>query len=143
MKRIVVPDASVILKWALPPAQEKDADRAAELLDAWLAERLQLLLPPLWVYEVGNVLALKAPELADELLTVLVGYDIEEVGPTPQVRRAAFRLMESCRTTFCDAVYHAVALERGGQLVTADDAYVRKAAKEGSVLRLRDFRTSP
>ena len=143
MNRIVVPDASVILKWALPPGGARDGERATELLDAWLADKMDFLLPPLWVYEVGNILALKAPEMAEDLLTILIGYGIDEVAPTPRICGTTFRLMEKCRTTFYDAVYHAVALERGGQLVTADEAYFRKAGKEGGVLQLRDFRSSP
>ena len=31
---VVVPDASVILKWVLPPADEADVDRALALRDA-------------------------------------------------------------------------------------------------------------
>ena len=42
--------------------------------------------------------------------------------------------------TFYDAVYHAVALLLKGVLVTADEAYFRKARKKGRVVMLRDWR---
>jgi predicted nucleic acid-binding protein len=41
--------------------------------------------------------------------------------------------------TFYDAVYHAVALERRGTLLTADASYLKKAGKLGSVLLLTDL----
>jgi predicted nucleic acid-binding protein len=47
--------------------------------------------------------------------------------------------MKACRVTFYDAVYHAVALLRKGVLVTADEAYFRKAGNKGRVVLLRDW----
>ena len=41
-----------------------------------------------------------------------------------------------------DALYHAVALERGAVLVTADERYHTAAAAEGAILRLSDFTIS-
>jgi predicted nucleic acid-binding protein len=39
-----------------------------------------------------------------------------------------------------DTLYHAVALERGASLVTADDAYFRKAYRLGGIVRLAEWR---
>jgi predicted nucleic acid-binding protein len=38
-----------------------------------------------------------------------------------------------------DALYHAVALEEGATLITADEAYFARAKDLGSIMRLADF----
>ena len=38
-----------------------------------------------------------------------------------------------------DTLYHAVALEEGATLVTADDIYFAKAASLGAIQRVSDF----
>ena len=43
------------------------------------------------------------------------------------------------KVTFYDAAYHAVAILRSGTMVTADDTYVRKTFKAGSVDRLSNW----
>ena len=50
---LVVPDASVILKWVLPSDDEPDADQALALRDAILGEDIRALVPALWLYEAG------------------------------------------------------------------------------------------
>ena len=62
--KIIVPDASVLLKWGLDTLEEDDLEQAALLQEEWLDGRVDLLLPRIWAFEVGNVLALKKPALA-------------------------------------------------------------------------------
>ena len=54
---LVVQDASVVLKWVLPPADEADVDRALALRDAIGNGDVQALVPEPWLYEVGNAVA--------------------------------------------------------------------------------------
>ncbi|MYB32114.1 MAG: type II toxin-antitoxin system VapC family toxin, partial [Acidobacteria bacterium] len=54
---IVTPDASVLLKWVLPAEDEQDTDAALALRDEAAAGILDLIVPQLWIYEVGNTLA--------------------------------------------------------------------------------------
>ena len=136
---IIVPDASVLLKWGLDLLGEDDREQAALLQEEWLDGRVDLLLPRIWAFEVGNVLALKKPAQAEELMGIFLGYRLPEAETTPELCRATFRLMKACRVTFYGAVYHAVALLRKGVLVTADEAYFRKAGNKGRVVLLRDF----
>lgn len=138
-ERIVVPDASVVLKWIDRLSGEKDRERADALLDAWLSGRLQIVVPRLWLFEVANVLGREDPLRAGPIMEELLGYRFEEADPTTELCRAAFGLMKDFRVTFYDAVYHAVALLRKGVFVTADEAYFRKAGRRGGVALLRDF----
>jgi hypothetical protein len=47
MPEIVVPDASVLLKWAFDSSDEIDRDNALNLLNAWLDRRVEIILPKL------------------------------------------------------------------------------------------------
>jgi predicted nucleic acid-binding protein len=136
---IIIPDASVLLKWGLDTLEEGDREQAILLQNEWLEGRIDILLPRVWAFEVGNVLAQKKPAQAEELMEIFLGYRLLEAETTPELCRAAFRLMKACRVTFYDAVYHAVALLRKGVLVTADEVYFRKARNKGRVVLLRDW----
>lgn len=136
---LVVPDASVILKWAFRSPDEQDGDKALELLKLWLSGSCTFVLPSLWVYECGNVLGLKAPDTANEIMTIFLDYRFDECSVTAELSTATLRIMRDFRVTFYDAVYHAVALSRNATLVTADAAYFRKAQKLGSIAMLEDF----
>jgi hypothetical protein len=46
---VVVPDASVLLKWALDTTDEEDRQRALQLREDWLADRCRIVVPLLWV----------------------------------------------------------------------------------------------
>jgi predicted nucleic acid-binding protein len=140
--QLFVPDASVILKWVLPSTDEGDLTRALELRAAWLDGRCQLIVPSLWVFEVGNVLALKQPGTASRSLAALLACQFDEADPA-RIGNRAFELFARRGVTFYDAAYHATALEYGGTLVTADQRYVARMLAVGSAVRLRDWTISP
>jgi len=130
---VFVPDASVILKWVLSSPAEPERDRALHLRDQWLAGRVRLVVPGLWSYEVGNTVGRREPRLAAELMATLLALEMEEL-PVVAWYRRALGLVRRHAVSFYDASYHAVALEVGGALVTADAAYVRKAGSAGAVV---------
>ena len=75
---IVTPDSSVLLKWVLPGDDEQDADAALLLRDEAVAGSIELVVPQLWIYEVGNTLARRFPGDADELLASLADFGLAE-----------------------------------------------------------------
>ena len=54
---IVIPDASVLLKWVLPGDDEQDGDAALSLRAEAVSGSVELVVPQLWLYEVGNTSA--------------------------------------------------------------------------------------
>lgn len=130
--KLFVPDASVLLKWVLPTA-ENDLAAALALRDAATAGEVVLAVPSLWLYEVGNTLARRFPDHAAPMLEALVGYGLIERQVTRTIREQALALTRSHGVTFYDAAYHALALVEQGEFVTADRAYVKKAGTAGSV----------
>ena len=136
---VVVPDASVLLKWVLQSEDEPDRDRALALKAAWLDEDCELVVPSLWVFEVGNVLGLKHPAAAGALLQAMLDLGIREEPPHGYIA-AIVSLMRAHRVTFYDAAYHALAIRSRGTMLTADRAYVRKAGRAGHVALIDDWR---
>lgn len=136
---IIVPDASVILKWAFHSPDEQGRDKALDILNFWLAGKGEIILPGLWPFEVGNVLGLKNPQFAQEIMEIFIGYRFPEYEMTAELCRETFKLMKQFRVTFYDGVYHAVALLKKGTMITTDKAYYRKAVKAGNLVMLEDF----
>lgn len=138
---IVTPDASVLLKWVLPGEDEQDTGAALSLRDEAVAGTIELVVPQLWMYEVGNTLARRFPDRADELLSALADFGLTEARLDATWRTRTVLLATTYEIAFYDAAYHAVALVHGGVFVTADERYVRRASKAGCISSLRDWRT--
>ena len=136
---VIVPDASIILKWVLAGEDGVEEEKALEILHDWLAEKIQIILPPLWLYEVGNILGLKRPDQARELLEVLLDYRFEEAQITEKICGLALELMQELRVSFYDAIYHAIALNQKSIFVTADKRYFGKAVKKGQIKLLGSY----
>lgn len=133
---VVVPDASVILKWVLPSADEPESDRAIALRDQWIAGRVAIVVPALWAFEVANVLAMKSGKQAEPLLSALLDLEMDEA-PVREFAAAALSLCVKHDVTFYDAAYHALAQARRGTLVTADERYARTVGDPKTVQTLR------
>ncbi|MGH8259820.1 MAG: type II toxin-antitoxin system VapC family toxin [Steroidobacteraceae bacterium] len=136
---VVVPDASVLLKWVLPSDDEPNADNALLLREAILNDAMQALVPALWLYEVGNTAARRFPAQAPAWLSALIKFGLEESPPSQTWLAKALELTRRHQVSFYDASYHAVALLHGGVFVTADTKYVGRAVESGSVIALRDW----
>jgi predicted nucleic acid-binding protein len=136
---VVVPDASVLLKWVLPSDDEPHADRARQLREAIVDESVRALVPSLWLYEIGNTVARRFPTHAATWLNALVKFGLEEVMPKGSVLTRTLELTARFEVSFYDAVYHAVALVHGGLFVTADARYVERVAEIGQVVLLSSW----
>lgn len=130
---LIIPDASLILKWVIAGEDELEEKAALEVLQGWLEEKDRLILPSLWVYEVGNVLGLKKPKQAYALIEVLLDYGFEEVSVTKELCHLALKLANNLKATFYDAIYHALAIQHNGIFITADKQYFSKALPLGHI----------
>ena len=136
---LVVPDASVILKWVLPPADEADVGRALALRDAIGNGHVQAMVPELWLYEVGNTLARRLSGQADRLLASLLRFDLATASPSRRWLNQVVDLTRRYGVTFYDATYHAHAILERGVFVTADDGYFRRAREAQAIVRLAEW----
>jgi predicted nucleic acid-binding protein len=136
---VVVPDASVIVKWILPSDGEADVARAQLLRNAIVREQVAARVPSLWLYEVGNTVARRFPAEAAQWLAALAKFGFEELAVSPRWITTALELSARHGVTFYDAAYHATALVCRGVFVTADAQYVRQARAAGGVELLADW----
>jgi len=75
---VVVPDASVLLKWVLPEDEEPEANKSLLLRAAIVGETIRAIVPTLWIYEVGNTIARRFPNQASDWLSALVKFGLSE-----------------------------------------------------------------
>lgn len=136
---LVVPDASVLLKWVLPSDDEPDTDKALRLRAAILDDAVHAILPPLWIYEVGNTVARRFPAHAQAWLSALLRFGIEEMPPSQAWLAKSLELTSRHEVSFYDAAYHALALVHNGVFVTADAKYIIRAAESGSIVTLSEW----
>jgi predicted nucleic acid-binding protein len=136
--RLVV-DASVAVKWVIrDPAVEPDADKAVAILRAIRSRTIEAIEPQHWVPEVLSVIARARPQRVPLVLGILSTLSFAEVRQFATYRRAADISIALNHHLF-DTLYHAVALEEGATLVTADAAYFAKAKDLGGVELLAEF----
>lgn len=136
---VVVPDASVLLKWVLPGDDEPDADKSRLLRAAIVAETLRALVPTLWLFEVGNTIARRFPQQASAWLSALVKFGLSEYRPSQQWIAKTLELTARHEVAFYDAAYHSIALLHDGIFVTADVRYATRARGSGGVIALSEW----
>lgn len=137
---ILVPDASVILKWAIGLESELDREKAIHILDAWVGNNIEIVLPELWVFEVGNVLGRMVPDSALEKMETLLEFRFKTKELDKETCKSIFKLMKDLSVSFYDASYHALAQRMGGVFITADDKYYQKARAKGNIEFLGNLR---
>lgn len=140
MTRPLVMDASVILKWVLPPEAEPFQAQAIAIAQAIADGRVTALVPGLWYFEVGNILIRKYRADADQDLRDLQAQLGSCERPAfPEWQRETLRLTAAYPVTFYDASYHALAIVNRGVFVTADQKYLQAVAGEPHVMHLKDW----
>jgi predicted nucleic acid-binding protein len=137
--KVIVPDASILLKWVLPSLEEEDQQKALKIRDLSLAGELTLIVPTLWLYEVGNILSRRFPEDASDSLQALLSYGLDEIPWNRAWLDKCFQITERFGVTFYDAAYHSLALRERALFVTADQKYVLKTEALGGVVSLRNW----
>lgn len=136
----VVIDASVVVKWVFPEsAEEENVGEALALLTAIQRGRVDPLQPPHWLAEVAAVVSRLQPEIAEPVLDFLDAMEFPVANDLVVFKRASRMATELDHHLF-DTLYHAVAWEYEGMLVSADDRYVRKAKRLGRIVPLASWR---
>ena len=121
---LIMPDAFVLLKWVLPTNDGSDADKALLLRAAIQDERVDALLPALWLYEVGNTIARRFASHASSWLSALIKFGLEEASPSQPWIAKTLELTQRYYVSFYHAACHALALIHNAVFIAADTRYV-------------------
>ena len=108
------------------------------VLQSVRAGNVELLQPPHWLAEVAEVIARLEPDLADEAMDVLDAMELP-VAVDVAVYKRATSLSAALRQHVFDTLYHAVALEYGAELISADRRYCRVAKHFGRITYLANW----
>jgi len=118
----IVVDTSVLIKW-FKRRDEELLKEAKQLLDQIERRRVEVHVPALLLYEVGNILLLKTRLGLTALEAALDGLEslpfVVAPPATPLLKRAV-RLGRQLNLTFYDASFLALAVELDCPFVTAD-----------------------
>jgi predicted nucleic acid-binding protein len=118
----IVVDTSVLIKW-FKTRDEELLKEAKQLLEEIERRRVEVHVPALLLYEVGNILLLKTRLGLTALEAALDGLEslpfVVAPPATPLLKRAV-RLGRQLNLTFCDASFLALAVELDCPFVTAD-----------------------
>jgi len=118
----IVVDSSVLVKW-FKTRDEELWKEARNLLAEIEAQLVQVHVPALLLYEVGNILLLKSRlglAALEEALDRLERLPFVVAPPAAPLLRRAARLGRQLRLTFYDASFLALAVELDCPLITAD-----------------------
>jgi predicted nucleic acid-binding protein len=140
--RLAVVDASVALAWVFP--DEEPSLAATRLLHAFRANRIRLLAPSLWAYEVGHALrnGVIRGRISEaegrEAFSVLLGLGLSLVDFAP-LTDLAWELASRHGITVYDAAYVAVAQAYACPCYSLDKSLIEACAGSGMVRSLDDF----
>jgi predicted nucleic acid-binding protein len=135
----LVIDASVTLKWLLLGANnEQNLVEAQAVLTSIVTDAAIMIQPPHWLAEVLAVIARLQPQ--DVQLALATMLDMDVVRPvTGKTYLRAAELSIRLNQHLFDTLYHALALEEGATLITADERYFRAASSEGAIQQLSTY----
>lgn len=131
---IVVPDASVLIKWALTE-ESNGVEESLRLQDEVVRGEIRMIAPSHCFYEVANTLSRLAPREAGHFISYLISYDlVEESQLSIELVRRTLEITKKYKgVVFYDAAYHALAILSKGIFITADAKYFAKTKAEGSI----------
>jgi predicted nucleic acid-binding protein len=137
---MLVIDASVVVKWLFNDPEHEDwTAQATALMETVVRGDVAVLQPPHWLAEVAAVLARETPMRAAQDARMLTALRLPQTDDAAVLARAC-QLAIELRHHLFDTLYHALAVERGATLITADERYLRKAEGRPGIVHLHAWR---
>ena len=136
----LIPDSSVITKW-LNRDKEQYLEQSSKLLEDAIAGKVDLLVPELAKYEIGNVLLTSkklTPEEANISLETLYNLPVTFISETPDLSKKTFDLAYNNKLTYYDAAFMSLAKQYDATLVTDNIKHQGKSS-EIKVVSLKDY----
>ena len=118
-----VVDSSVVFKWYRQPGDEDYVPQAVSILERHLQGEIEIHVPDLLFYELGNILRLKEALVSRDALTILretfaLALQIHPIDPL--LTEEAFRFARQHDITFYDASFVALSHLLDASFITAD-----------------------
>lgn len=120
-RKALVLDASAILKWF---TQEEERDKAIKIREKFLKGEIEIAVPDLILYEVGNALRFNPNFKSEDVkkaIESILEMEIDIIIPLPDTLKKAIELSYLKNITFYDAFYVALASDLEFDFITADE----------------------
>src|SRR3989344_9595580 len=141
MRLKVVVDTSIVVKW-LNQTNEKNIDIADKILDDALKSNIELLVPELAKYELGNVLLkgkLLTPKEAHTSLGIVYSLPINFVIESEDTAKETYQIAYSLGITYYDASFLTIAKRNEAVLITDNAKHQQKKISGLKVIALKDY----
>jgi predicted nucleic acid-binding protein len=139
-KKVVVTDASVILKWFV---DEQHTKKALSLRQSYIDEKIDIACPSLLPYEVLNALRYN-PEFGEEQAKTaskaLANYQLWMYPVLGELGMLCIKNSYAYGMSLYDSAYVSLAEYLDGPLYTADEKILDKVAKSDRFRHISDFR---
>ncbi len=126
-------DASVALKWAIPPTHETLSSESLDLLRQYVKGESDFLVPDIFWAEVGNVLWKGSRQgrwskaSAERIAFEMQARNFRTV-PSHALLNGALKIAFAYDRPVYDCLYVALAVESGAQMITADERLANSVA---------------
>ena len=137
MKRIVV-DSTVCVNWFMQAHGKRERGAALDLLEYVRRKKVYASQPSIWRAHVASLLLRKRGIDIGEVIETLLAVESREQN-SPDVLRLAADLAATLRVDLFDTLYHAVAIDTGIELITANVDYIQRASHLGHIRLLSDW----
>jgi predicted nucleic acid-binding protein len=119
-------DASVALKWAIPPANETLSAESLQLLQEYVGGKVDFLVPDIFWVELGNVLwkgvrARRWSRVAAECISSEMQARNFSTVPSRTLMTDALKIALAYDRAVYDCLYVALAIRSRSQMITADE----------------------
>ena len=140
-KKKIVVDSSVAVKW-INSLDEDYLDKADKLIKDVQNSNIDLIMPELAKYEIGNALLNKQLSL-EQLQTTLEDFytpPISYFSEDKELSLSTAELAQKYQITYYDASFIALAAKLKASLITDNPKHQKKSIKEIEVFLLKDYR---
>lgn len=133
-------DASVILKFLIS-LDEPHLPEACAIRNDFLSRHIVVAVPPIWKYEIGNILLTKVPDYEKRKIYWESFLDHPFLTSTFEDSdyHAIFDVAGKIHSTFYDASYLYLAQKFHCPLITADEKFLRKVGPSAPVMHLKNY----
>ena len=118
---LIVLDASVAIKWF---HEESNTDKAERLQDQIARGEIRAIVPPLFFYEVANVLTIKSDSDIEQVIAahnILESLPFQIIEVVHTILEEAIHIAHEHHLSVYDAIYIALAMLSDATLITADE----------------------
>jgi len=126
-------DASVALKWALPPATEPLVPESLQLLEQYARGEIDFLVPDIFWAEIGNVLGKGSHHrrwsrsISEQIAAEMREQNFPTVSSLALMTDALKIALTYDRSVY-DCIYLALAIQSRSQMITADERLANAVA---------------